>query len=68
MKAKVAQLIASLVIYFLFGLLMVFIAYGDISGNWVLIGIWTICMALAHTFIMEPFRARMIAKRNEPKQ
>ena len=68
MKAKIAQFIAGLIIYFVFGLIMVFVVYGDISGNWVFIGIWTIGMALAHTFIMEPFRARMTAKKNKPKQ
>lgn len=66
MKAKISQLIAGLVIYFIFGLLMVFIVYGNVSGNWAFIGIWTIGMALAHTFIMEPFRARMNAKKNKP--
>jgi len=68
MKAKIAQLIAGLVIYFFFGLLMVFIVKGKLTGNWIFISVWTIGMALAHTFVMEPFRARMIAKKNKPKQ
>ena len=68
MKAKIAQFVAGLVIYFMFGLLMVFIAYGDISGNWVFIGIWTVEIAQTHTFIMKPFRSRMAAKKNKPKQ
>lgn len=66
MKTKISQLIAGLIIYFIFGLLMVFIVYGDISGRWAFIGIWTIAMALVHTFIMEPFRARLAAKKNKP--
>jgi len=63
MKAKLAQFIAGLVIYFLFGMLMVFIAMGSLTSNWGFIGIWTVGMALAHTFIMEPFRKRMAAKK-----
>ena len=68
MKAKTAQLITGLVIYFFFGLLMVFIVKGELSGNWMFIAIWTIGMALAHTFIMEPFRARMIARKTKRNQ
>lgn len=67
MKAKLAQFIAGLIIYFLFGMLMIFIVYGALSGNWGFIIIWAVGMALAHTFIMEPFRQRM-AKRRKIKK
>lgn len=68
MKAKLAQLLAGLIIYFLFGILMVFIVYGTLSGKWGFIAVWTVGMALAHTFVMEPFRQRMAARKEKPKK
>ncbi|WP_294818244.1 hypothetical protein [uncultured Flavobacterium sp.] len=68
MKTKFAQFIAGLVIYFLFGMLMVFIAMGSLASNWGFIAIWTIGMALAHTFVMEPFRKRMAARKEKLKK
>ncbi len=65
MKAKLAQFIAGLIIYFIFGTLMVFIVQGSLTSGWLFIVIWTIGMALAHTFIMEPFRQRMVARRDK---
>jgi F0F1-type ATP synthase assembly protein I len=68
MKAKLAQFIAGLIIYSLFGMLMVFIATGTLNGNWGFIMIWTVGMALAHAFIMEPFRKRLEARKAKLKK
>jgi VanZ family protein len=68
MKAKLAQFIAGLIIYFLFGMLMVYITMGSLSPGWTFIAVWTLGMALAHTFIMEPFRKRLEAKKQKLKK
>ncbi|MCW4468282.1 hypothetical protein OGH69_04825 [Flavobacterium sp. MFBS3-15] len=68
MKAKLAQFIAGIIIYFLFGILMVYIAMGSLASNWGFIMIWTLGMALMHTFVMEPFRKRMVARREKLKR
>jgi hypothetical protein len=67
MKAKLAQFIAGLLIYFFFGMLIVFIVYGKLSGNWGFILLWTLGMAIAHAFIMEPFRQRLIRKQKSKR-
>ena len=67
MKAKLAQFIAGIVIYSLFGMLMIFIVYGELTGKWGFISIWALGMALAHTFVMEPFRQKMAKKRKIQK-
>ena len=68
MKAKLAQFIVGLIIYSLFGMLMVFIAFGALNGHWGLIITWTVGMAFAHTFIVEPFRKRMVARKAKLKK
>lgn len=68
MKAKFAQLIAGIIIYFIFGLLMVYVVHGSLKGNWSFIVVWTLGMALAHTFIMEPFRQRLTTGKDKLKK
>lgn len=67
MKAKAAQFTAGLIIYFFFALLIVLIIHGKLSGNWRFILMWTLGMALAHTFIIEPFRQRLIRKQKSKR-
>lgn len=67
MKEKIAQFIAGLVIYFIFGIIMILIVDKPLSEQWAFIGIWTIAMALVHAFVMEPLRIRL-SKRNANQQ
>jgi cytochrome c biogenesis protein CcdA len=63
MKEKIAQFIAGLIIYFIFGVIMILIVGKPLSEQWGFIGIWTIGMAVVHTFIMEPLRIRLTKRR-----
>lgn len=66
MKQKAALLIAGLFIYFIFGILMVLAAGQELSSRWGFIVIWTVGMALAHAFVMEPLRNRL-SKKNQAR-
>lgn len=63
MKDKIAQFIAGLLIYFIFGVIMILIAGKPLSEQWGFIAIWTIGMALVHTFVMEPLRVKLTKRR-----
>jgi hypothetical protein len=63
MKDKIAQFIAGLLIYFIFGVIMILIAGKPLSEQWGFITIWTIGMALVHTFVMEPLRVKLTKRR-----
>jgi cytochrome c biogenesis protein CcdA len=63
MKEKIAQFIAGLLIYFIFGVIMILIAGKPLSEQWGFIAIWTIGMALVHTFVMEPLRIKLTKRR-----
>ena len=65
MREKIAQLFGGIIIYSLFGVVMVLVAGKDLHGQWPFIIFWTMGMTLAHVFIMEPMRVRMTKKRNE---
>lgn len=65
MKQKIALFASGLLIYFIFGVLMILAAGKDLPNKWFFLGIWTIGMSLVHFFIMEPFRARMAKKKAE---
>lgn len=62
MNRKLAQFLAGLVIYFTFGVIMVYVAGQGLPQGWAFVAVWSVTMALAHVFVLEPFRARMAAK------
>jgi cytochrome c biogenesis protein CcdA len=63
MKEKIVQFIAGLLIYFIFGVVMILIAGKSLSEQWGFIAIWTVGMALVHTFVMEPLRVKLTKRR-----
>jgi len=64
-REKIAQLFGGIIIYSVFGVIMVLIAGKELRGQWPFIIFWTAGMTLAHVFIMEPMRVRMTKKRTE---
>lgn len=68
MKQKIALFVSSLLIYFVFGILMIVAAGKDLPNKWLFLAIWTISMSLVHFFIMEPLRVRMAKKKADQKK
>jgi Na+/melibiose symporter-like transporter len=69
MRLKFAQFLGGMIIYSLFGLLMVWISGTGMKGQWTFIIIWTVGMSLMHLFIIEPMRDRLAKKRvNQQKK
>ena len=68
MKEKIAHFIAGLLIYFIFGVIMILIAGKPLSEQWGFIAIWTIGMALVHTFVMEPLRLKLTKRRADQQK
>lgn len=64
-REKIAQLFGGIIIYSIFGVIMVLIAGKELHGQWPFIIFWTAGMTIAHVFVMEPMRVRMTKKRTE---
>jgi hypothetical protein len=62
MRLKITQFFGGLILYSLFGVLMVWLSGTGFEGQWPFIIIWTVGMSLMQVFIIEPMRMRM-AKR-----
>ncbi|MDV6168885.1 hypothetical protein R1T16_10645 [Flavobacterium sp. DG1-102-2] len=65
MREKIAQFFGGIIIYSVFGVLMVLVSGKGLAGQWHFILFWTIGMSLVHVFVMEPFRKRMAKKKAE---
>ncbi|ALM48691.1 hypothetical protein AMR72_07160 [Flavobacterium psychrophilum] len=65
MREKIAQFFGGVMIYSIFGVIMVLVAGKELQGQWPFIIFWTMGMTIAHVFIMEPMRVRMTKKRAE---
>lgn len=63
MRQKLVQFFAGIILYSLFGILMIWLSGVGFEGQWTFLSIWIIGMALVHTFIIEPMRVRMAKKR-----
>lgn len=68
MKQKIALFVSGLLIYFVFGILMIVTAGKDLPNKWLFLAIWTVSMSLVHFFIMEPLRVRMAKKKADQKK
>lgn len=68
MKQKIALFVSGLLIYFVFGILMIVAAGKDLPNKWLFLVIWTVSMSLVHFFIMEPLRIRMAKKKADRKK
>jgi len=68
MREKIVQLFGGLIIYSIFGVIMVLVAGKELWGQWPFIIMWTSGMSLVHVFIMEPLRVRMTKKRIEKQK
>lgn len=68
MKQKIALFVSGLLIYFVFGVLMIVAAGKDLPNKWLFLGMWTISMSLVHFFILEPFKAKMARKNENQKK
>lgn len=68
MKQKIALFVSGLLIYFVFGVLMIVAAGKDLPNKWLFLAIWTISMSLVHFFILEPFKAKMARKKENQKK
>lgn len=69
MRLKIAQFFGGMIIYSLFGVLMVWLSGTGIKGQWPFIIIWTVGMSLMHVIIIEPMRIRMAKRRaNQQKK
>lgn len=68
MKQKIALFLSGLLIYFVFGVLMIVAAGKDLPNKWLFLGMWTISMSLVHFFILEPFKAKMARKKENQKK
>lgn len=68
MKQKIALFLSGLLIYFVFGVLMIVATGKDLPNKWLFLGMWTISMSLVHFFILEPFKAKMARKKENQKK
>jgi len=68
MKLKLAQFVAGLIIYFVFGVITIVIAGDDFKNPWTYVITWTIVMSLLHVFVLEPFRVRLVRKKEEQQK
>lgn len=65
MREKIAQLFLGIIIYSVFGVIMVLVSGKGLAGQWPFIIFWTMGMSLVHVFVMEPFRKSMAKKKAE---
>jgi len=63
MRLKIAQFFGGIIIYSLFGILMVWLSGVGFKGQWTFLSIWIVGMALIHVFVIEPLRVRIAKKR-----
>ena len=68
MREKIVLLFGGLIIYSIFGVIMVLVAGKELRGQWPFIIMWTLGMSLVHVFVMEPLRVRMTKKRIEKQK
>ena len=68
MKLKLAQFVAGLLLYFVFGVITILIAGDDFKNPWSYVITWTIFMSLLHVLVLEPFRVRLTKKKEEQKK
>lgn len=67
MRLKIAQFFGGIILYSIFGLLMLWLSGKGLKGQWTFLSIWIIGMSLMHVLIIEPMRVRM-AKRKAAQQ
>jgi hypothetical protein len=68
MKLKLAQFVAGLIIYFVFGIITIVIVGDDLENPWSYVIIWTLGMSLLHVLVLEPFRVRLVRKKEEQQK
>ena len=68
MRLKITQFFGGIILYSIFGLLMVWLSGKGLEGQWTFLSIWIIGMSLMHVLIIEPMRIRMAKKRAEQKK
>lgn len=67
MKEKIAHIIGGLIIYFIGGCLIVFVADKDMENKWQFIASWTVFMTLFEIYVFQPLRKKL-KKRKEQRQ
>lgn len=68
MREKLVQFFGGIIIYSIFGVIMVLVSGKGMQGQWPFIIIWTLGMSVVHVFVMEPLRIRMAKKRVEKER
>ncbi len=68
MRLKIAQFFGGIIIYSVFGVLMIVLSGTGMQGQWPFLIIWTIGMSLMHVLIIEPMRIRMAKKRENQQK
>lgn len=65
MRLKLAQFLGGLIMYSIFGVLMIWLSGVGFKGHWTFLSVWIIGMSLIHVLIIEPLRIRMAKRKAE---
>ncbi|PZR19030.1 MAG: hypothetical protein DI539_15435 [Flavobacterium psychrophilum] len=65
MRLKLAQFLGGIILYSIFGVLMILISGIGFKGQWTFLSIWIVGMSLLHVIIIEPMRLRMAKRKAE---
>ncbi|MFD2601923.1 hypothetical protein [Flavobacterium suzhouense] len=65
MRLKIAQFFGGIILYSIFGALMIWISGVGFKGQWTFLSIWIVGMSLMHVLIIEPMRMKMAKRKAE---